>query len=244
MFLLPSLPFGSASGGKTQPLLHPSPAERDERGGIMQSSWPALPAPAGTAHPTTNTPELLRRSGRGRQLPALCGGSAGPARTGEGGAAPAPAPCPDPRPLCLHPLSLPSAAGGWASPGICSIQPCPLQEGMGSWREVLQLWLLPWLSPPPSRGCVFALELPVPSVPAGKTLGRDTGRYCPSPPLAAAGEGALACPHQAAATAGGTLPHNGAPHSAHLLVNKCTGLPQPTPTTAGGWGGPTPTCGA
>lgn len=151
MFLLPSLPFGSASGGKTQPLLHPSPAERDERGGIMQSSWPALPAPAGTAHPTTNTPELLRRSGRGRQLPALCGGSAGPAGTGEGGAAPAPAPCPYPRPLCLHPLSLPGAAGGWASPGICSIQPCPLQEGMGSWREVLQLWLLPWLSPPPPK---------------------------------------------------------------------------------------------
>lgn len=104
MFLLPSLPFGSASGGKTQPLLHPSPADRDEQGGLMQSSWPALPAPAGTAHSTTNTAELLRRCGR--QLPAPCGGSAGPAGTGRGerGAAPAPAPCPDTRPLCLHPL--------------------------------------------------------------------------------------------------------------------------------------------
>lgn len=52
---------------------------------------------------------------------------------------------------------------------------------MGGWQEVPQLWLLPWLSPS-SQGCVFALELPLPSVPAGKTFwGETQGDIVPYP---------------------------------------------------------------
>lgn len=128
MFLLPSLPFGSASGGKTQPLLHPSPADRDERGGLMQSSWPALPAPAGSAHPTTNTAELLRRCAA--SSPALRGAPRDLLGLGQGCCSSSRALSPSPSSL-LHPSGLPGAAREWASPGICSIQPRPLQEGMG-----------------------------------------------------------------------------------------------------------------
>lgn len=70
MFLLPSLPFGSASGGKTQPLLHPSPADRDERGGLMQSSWAAL-RPA----PLTRPPTQRNRSAAAAASSPPCAGA-------------------------------------------------------------------------------------------------------------------------------------------------------------------------
>lgn len=231
MFLLPSLPLGSASGGKTQPLLHPSPAERDERGGIMQSSWSALrPAPltdhqhTGTAPPGPPHPRPARGSGTRWDR--------------ERGAAAAPAPCPHPhpRPLCLHPSGIP-----WDlhRPAL------PTARGDGRLARGPPALVFAMAEPPTSRGCVFALELPLPSVPAGKTLGRDTGTRCPSAPhWLQQGKGLQACAHQAGPMPGGTLPHNGALQSTCCLVNKCTGLPTAHTCHSGGWGGPTPTYGA
>lgn len=101
MFLLPSLPFGSASGRKTQPLLHPSPADRDERGGLMQSSWPAL-RPAPLTRPPTH-----RNRSAAASSPALCGGSAGPAGTARGVLL---------QLLRLVPIPILSVCTPWASP--------------------------------------------------------------------------------------------------------------------------------
>lgn len=177
VFLLPSLPFGSASGGKTQPLLHPSPPDQDERGVLMQSSWTALPRSrqhrSGPDHQHTGT--------AGRRLwppapPTARGGSPGSAGLWGAGAAPAPPPRPDPPPLCLHPSGLPDAAEGWASPGLCSFQPCPLREGWGAGGGS---WAPPALHFGFCQGFVFALG---PPVPAGKALGRDRGRQQPPSP--------------------------------------------------------------
>lgn len=137
VFLLPSLPFSSASGGKTQPLLHPSPPDQDERGVLMQSSWTALPR----SREHRSSPDHQHTGTAGRRLrppapPAMRGGSPGPAGLGEAGAAPAPPPCPVPLPLCLRPSGLPGASRGWSYPGLCHFQPCPLREGMGGWQGV------------------------------------------------------------------------------------------------------------
>lgn len=145
VFLLPSLPFGSASRGKTQPLLHPSQPDQDERGVLMQSSWTALPRSC--EH--RSSPDHQHTGTTGRRLrppapPTMRGGSPGPAGLGELGAAPTPPPHPVP-PLPA-PLGAPQCSKRMRP---CSFQPCLLQEGMGGAGKVsqiplaLQLWLLP-----------------------------------------------------------------------------------------------------
>lgn len=183
VFLLPSLPFGSASGGKTQPLLHPSPADRDERGGLMQSSWAALPLrPA----PLTRPPTHRNRSGRGRQLPARAG-LRGTAGTGErvllqpraSSRSPSPLPAPLGPPRCCQRMGIP-----WdlQHPAL------PTAGGDG----VPQLWLLPWLSRPQVKAVCLLWSCLCPLCLLEKHWGETRGIIAAHPTLAAAGEGASA----------------------------------------------------
>lgn len=203
MFLLPSLPFGSASGGKTQPLLHPSPADRDERGGLMQSSWPALPAPAGSAHPTTNTAELLRRCAA--SSPALRGAPRDLLGLGQGCCSSSRALSPIPV-LSAAPLGPPRCCQRMGIPWDLQHPASPAAGGDGVWQQVPRLWLLPRLSPPKLRLCVCS------AAASGlcaccKSIGQRHRETLPLiPTWLQQGKGLQACPHWAGATAGGTLP--------------------------------------
>lgn len=208
MFLLPSLPFGSASGGKTQPLLHPSPADRDERGGLMQSSWAALPAPAGTAHPTTNTAELLRRRPPApRPVRGLCG-TRWDRERGEGRCSSSRASSRAPSSLPASLGALPGAARGRAAPGICSVQrmgiPRDLQHPedehpLGFAASSLAHWRRGWgppalafamAKPPQAKAVCLLWSCLCPLYLLEKHWGETWGIIAAHPTLAAAGEGA------------------------------------------------------
>lgn len=192
----PPCPSALPAGEKTQPLLHPSPPDQDERGVLMQSSWTALPR----SREHRSSPDHQHTGTAARRLrppapPATRGGSPGPAAPWEAGAAPAPPPRPDPLPLCLCPSGVPDAAGGWATPGLCSFQPCPLQEGMGGWWGVPGSPCSPALAfavaePPRARAVCLLWGRLYPLRLLEKPWGEMGGGTGPPAPPAAAGEGA------------------------------------------------------
>lgn len=232
VFLLPSLPFGSASGGKTQPLLHPSPPDQDERGVLMQSSWTALPR----SREHRSSPDHQHTGTAGRRLrppapPITRGGSPGPAGPWEAGAAPGPLPRPDPLPLCLRPSGVPDAAGGWAAPGLCSSHPCPLQEGMGGLVGGPGLPLLSSFGfrcgrAPPEPGLCACSGAVCTLCACWKNPGERWGEApAPQPHRLQQVKGLQVCPHQAGAVACSAQPNARVLPGSRLLVNKCTGLP-------------------
>lgn len=225
----PPCPWVLPAGGKTQPLLHPSPADRDERGGIMQSSCSPLP---GTAHPTTNTAEPLRRCGRG--FPALPWGEA---------AAPAPALSPSPSPSSPPaPLGPPRCCRRMGIPWDLQHPASPAAGGDAGVARGSPALAFAMAEPPQAeaRLCVCSGAACALCARWKNNGERHGGDIAPHPRWLQQGKGFQARPHRAGATAGATLPRNGALHSARLLVNKCTAHT----CHSGGWGGPAPTRGA
>lgn len=158
MFILPSLPFGSASRGKTQPLLHPAPPDHDERGGLMHSSWTALlRASLRPDHQRTGTASAASSPRCVRGLPGT--GQAGGGRF-----------CPRSSALIPFPLLQPLEA-----PQALQLPAVPAVRGDGG--VPLPPVLAFAMAEPPHGRAVCLLQGCLCPLPAGKSLGRDRGKH-------------------------------------------------------------------